>query len=425
MQKRISCLIQVLLVLFIVACRPSGSENTPDVTAQYTRQNPNRTLGIVGHPHAADYSNLPGHGKLESLPSFDPNSEKDWQLDVRSTDLTALNLKDRLYDLMHADFDSKTRWPEALPEAFKPEQLMELGKNPGLNIRELHKKGVTGKAVSIAIIDRCLFVDHKEYMDRLKFYEEIHCLENDYSSMHGSAVASIAVGKTVGVAPDSNLYYIAETHGNISQDNFEWDFTYLAKSIDRLLEINTTLPKNDKIRVISISVGWSPQQKGYREVVDSVDRAKEQGIFIVSSSLDETYDRKFYFHGLGRNPLKNPDVFDSYDAGSWWAKRFYSGEKYFSIEALLVPMDSRCTASPSGEEDFAFYSNGGWSWSIPYIAGLYALACQVKPDVTPEVFWTKALKTGEIIDIEKDGKKYKLGKIANPVRLIESLQEKN
>jgi len=252
----------------------------------------------------------------------------------------------------------------------------------------------------------------------------MHCLENDHSSMHGPAVASLAVGKTVGVAPDSNLYYIAETHGTISKDNLEWDFSYLAKSIDRILEINATLPRDDKIRVISISAGWSPQQKGCREVIDSVNKAKEQGIFIVSSSLDETYDHKFFFHGLGRNLFKDPDIFDSYDAGSWWVKRFYSGEKCFPIEALLVPMDSRCTASPTGAEDYVYYSNGGWSWSIPYIAALYALCCQVKADITPEIFWEEALKTGETIEIKREDKTYRLGKIANPVRLIESLKSR-
>jgi hypothetical protein len=62
-------------------------------------------------------------------------------------------------------------------------------------------------------------------------------------------------------------------------------------------------------------------------------------------------------------------------------------------------MDSRGTASPTGYDDYVFYRQGGWSWSIPYIAGLYALACQVKPDITPEVFWSKALETGDAVEI--------------------------
>jgi hypothetical protein len=416
----------LVLASFLAIWNFSSVDARPDAAGQSTRQNPDGTIGIVRHPPAADYSALPGHGKLSSLPVYDPHLKESWQVDLRSSDLAALDLRERLRDLIHADFDSKTKWPPLLPKAFSPDQLMELGKNPGLGIRELHAKGITGKGVSIAVIDQCLLIDHEEYKDRLRFYEEIHCLANDHSSMHGPAVASIAVGKTVGVAPESSLFYIAETHGNLDKDNFEWDFSYLAKSIDRLLEINGMLPQNDKIRVLSIAVGWSPKQKGYKEVVESVNKAKEQGIFVISSSLYETYDHRFFFHGLGRSPFKDPDRFDSYGPGSWWAQQFYSGQKYFPVaEALLVPMDSRCTASPTGVEDYAYYPMGGWSWSIPYIAGLYALACQVKSDIKPDIFWNEALNTGDILEIEQKGQKHRLGKIINPERLVFRLKNAN
>jgi hypothetical protein len=78
-------------------------------------------------------------------------------------------------------------------------------------------------------------------------------------------------------------------------------------------------------------------------------------------------------------------------------------------------------AHAAGVEDYAYYPMGGWSWSIPYIAGLYALTCQVKPDVTPDLFWTEALKTGEVVNIVNGGKKYVLEKIVNPLKLIENL----
>jgi len=170
---------------------------------------------------------------------------------------------------------------------------MDIGKNPALGVRELHKRGITGKSVGVAIIDQGLLVDHVEYKDRLRLYEEIHCID-DTAAMHGPAVASIAVGKTVGVAPGADLYYVAETHGLSKPDHkFEWDFSYLARSVERILEVNRRLPEKSKIRVISISVGWDPQQKGYAEVVAAVGRAKKEGLFVVSSSLFETYELFF------------------------------------------------------------------------------------------------------------------------------------
>ena len=84
----------------------------------------------------------------------------------------------------------------------------------------------------------------------------------------------------------------------------------------------------------------------------------------------------------------------------------------------MVPMDSRCVASPTSQQDYVFYAQGGWSWCVPYLAGLYALACQVKPTVTPEEFWSVGLETGKTITIDKDGKTYQLGKIVDPVALL-------
>ena len=62
---------------------------------------------------------------------------------------------------------------------------------------------------------------------------------------------------------------------------------------------------------------------------------------------------------------------------------------------------------------------------MPYLSGLYALACQVKPTVTPDVFWSVALETGQTITIERDGKSYEFGKIVDPVALIRALSAEN
>ncbi|MFO7733822.1 MAG: hypothetical protein R6X21_09245 [Candidatus Aminicenantes bacterium] len=164
----------------------------------------------------------------------------------------------------------------------------------------------------------------------------------------------------------------------------------------RLLEIQKKLPPAERIRVISLSIGWDPKERGYEQVRAAVERVKKEGLFVVSSSLAPTYDEKFRFHGLGRDPLADPDLAASYGPGSWWEDQFHSlgGGLSKSVETLLIPMDSRTVAGFTGLEDYTFYRNGGWSWSIPYIAGLYALACQVEPEMTPERFWTKALETG-------------------------------
>jgi hypothetical protein len=372
---------------------------------------------IDRHPSVANF----GRGSLTILSTYDPNSTDPWQMDLRGYDLSGLDLRNSIKDLSFADFDDKTIWPAAdkMPVGFDCQQIMELGKNPGLNIQQLHQEGIGGKNVGIAIIDQTLLVDHQEYSGQIRLYEESDDIQNGWleSQMHGAAVASIAVGKTVGVAPGADLYFIATAICN--QGTYESnDFSCLAKSVRRIIEINRQLPPDRKIRVLSISVGWGPASKGYAEIQSAVQEARNEGIFIICSSERDIY--KFNFQGLGRPPLSDPNDFNSYEPGSWWADQYFQG--YSLQNTLLVPMDSRTTASPTGVNDYVFYREGGWSWSIPYIAGVYALAAQVKPDITPDVFWSTALQTGRTIEISHEGKQYSFGVILDPVALIHTLQ---
>jgi subtilisin family serine protease len=250
-------------------------------------------------------------------------------MDLRSDDLTSLDFRNSLNDLLYATFDDRTIWPAAnkMPKGFDCKNIMELGKNPGLNIQTLHKEGITGKNIGIAIIDQTLLVDHQEYSGQIRLYEESDDIQNGWleSQMHGAAVASIAVGKTVGVAPGADLYFIATAM--CSQGTYESnDFSCLAKSVRRIIEINRQLPPDRKIRVLSMSVGWLPQVKGYDEIQAAVQEARNAGIFVLCTSEDAIYG--FSFLGLGRSLLSDPNDFGSYEPGLFWAKEFFSDVRF-------------------------------------------------------------------------------------------------
>lgn len=402
--------LRVALIVTAAAALLAACSSVPTLA-----EAPHIELGIKANPAPLSYH----RGVLTEIPVYNPNSTDSFQVDLRHYDLRKADLTGRLADLLHADFDIYTEWPEDLPEGFDPEKYIELGKNPGLGVRALHTKGVTGKGVGIAIIDQTLLVDHVEYKDQLRHYEQLGSgTEYGSASMHAPAVASIAVGKSVGVAPEADLYMICP---NWKVVDGQVDFAELAKAVDRVVAINEQLPRDRKIRVLSMSIGWDKSSIGYSAMVKSVNNAKKQDIFVVSSSLRNTY-RGFFFHGLGRNPLADPESPSSYGPGSWWARTYYqTGTIMSGMEALLIPMDSRATAAMTSSVDYAFYPEGGWSWCAPYIAGLYAMACQVKPDITPESFWKAALATGDTVTLSSYGRTYSFGKIVNPTRLVEAL----
>jgi hypothetical protein len=300
-----------------------------------------------------------------------------------------------------------------MPPGFDWQRIMELGKDPGLGVRDLHARGITGKDIGIAIIDKPLLVDHQEYKSQLRLYEETDDVIGRRAQVHGPAVASIAVGQTTGVAPGADLYYIGTNFGSRG-----FDCTYMADGIYRILEINQQLPKGRKIRVISISSGWRPDLEGYDEATAAAEQARAAGMLVICASTEQVHG--FKFHGLGRAPLSDPAAFESFEPALWWTEEFYSGEQV--SDELLVPMDSRTTASPLSHDEYVFYREGGWSWAIPYVAGVYALAAQVEPAITPEQFWSLAMQTGRTIELDHNGETMAMGPIVDPVALVGALQ---
>jgi len=367
---------------------------------------------ICRHPQPFDYRHRINQGApLTNLPRFDPQNP--FSVDLRSADASRLDLRDSAAELEHANYDSQTIWPpkDRMPPAFDVGRILELGKNPGLGVRVLQAQGITGRGIGLGIVDQTLLTRHPEYTERLKWYEEINIENWRPSEMHGPAVASIAVGKTVGVAPEADLYYIAiRTFDRLSiLHNY-------AQGVRRLLEVNQHLPKEHRIRAISLSVGYGPDTVGYEDFIGAVNEAEAEGIFVAWCGPNA----RFPIRGLGVPPSANRDDFNAYTV----PQRFQSPLQASGSGPLFVPMDSRTTASFTGVKDYVFYGPGGVSWTVPYAAGAYALAAQVAPDITPERFWSLALKAGHSPPMQGNGHGIGAGRILDMASLIKALAEK-
>lgn len=325
-----------------------------------------------------------------------------WGYDLRDMDASGADLS-AVEDLNDISFSSDTVWPEALPEGFDPKAILERNKNPGLGVRALHEQGITGEGVGVAIIGQALFATHREYGSRLMSYETIHCADPE-AMMHGAAVASIAVGQETGVAPGAKLYYIASTFGHLTEYGLDFDASIAADGILRLLELNRALPEGEKIRVISIPCGYRKGEQGYDELTAAIQKADEAGIFVVTPTTGAFYD--FDLMGMDRDYLADPDDMASYIPADWARG---------NTDCYLVPTGSRTFASTAGKYQYAISRNGDMSWAAPWFAGLYALGCQVKADLTPAAFIEAVKATAVPADF---------GNIVDPAAVIGALQSK-
>jgi hypothetical protein len=367
--------------------------------------------------------------------------------DFRGKDLSDQNFSNVSVDILRTiDFDTETMWPEKekLPENFDPEKFLEESKNPGLGIRELHEQGVTGQGVVVAIIDQRLDINHSEYKDSVSDYQEYGETGNEGVSMHGPAVASLLVGKDCGVAPGARLVYKAVPAGR--------SFLLEAKALNDIVENNKTLPVNERVKIVSCSIGYMEEkpEPGLDEWIEALKIAKEAGIFVVDVGGNQVNVQ----FGGGGNP-ENKDDFENYFP---WLRQDEGNEELNKIIAegnvdeilkklrevrkdelanisdfdlrkkieerleemkkeIIVPSDYRTMASSwSKEGQYMYNGKGGISWSVPYLAGLFALALQVNPKLQRE-------ELAEIISESAAVNKKGL-RIVNPKDIIDLARER-
>jgi hypothetical protein len=350
---------------------PIKEETSPDGGGTVTRLLYSDRTFIVFKQQNKDSANtlafisIGGHGVDLGKPVLRSTSDllkldKFWGL--QNVSLAKLDLSGESKLLSDLPFDSNTQWPpqRMLPKGFNPQKILGDGKDPGLGIRALHAKGINGKNVGIAIIDQPLLLDHREYSARIAYSKAID-VSGISPLMHGPSVASFAVGRDIGTAPEASLYYFAVP-------SWKGDNTDYADALQTIIEINATKPLAEKIRVVSISAGAFRRWKNYDIWKKTLAAAQTAGILVIT--CDESF---MDFGNLTRSPAKNPDLADNYMPEIW----------DHDEHKLWVPGGNRTRASHTGANDYVFDVVGGRSWATPYLAGVVALGYQVNPTLTP------------------------------------------
>jgi hypothetical protein len=338
-----------------------------------------------------------GRDRILTLRNVEDLAKFDMYSGVANLSLVRLDLTEQASRLSRLPFSNRTQWPPAtrLPKGFDPVKLLDIGKNPGLGVRKLHERGIDGRRIHIAIIDQPLLREHREYKDRIVQYREIDLEAVSGERLHGTAVMSIAVGKTCGTAPAASVYF----YGVPTWKWWDEHCKPYAALLDRITEHNRVLPAGQRVRVVSISLGAFSQWPDRHLWAGAVQRARDQGILVVSCD-----PANLRIGMLKRDLTRDPEL-----AASYPRQLFFGGR-----DALFVPAGNRTTAYFSGPEDYLFWRDGGLSWTVPYLAGLAALAFQENPDLKPQdipVLWRKTATDAAA------------GLVVNPPAFIEAVRK--
>ena len=377
-------------------------------------------------------------------------------MDLSNEDLSSVNVD----TLLKCNFDTKTVWPEKekLPVGFSPEKVIEEGKNPGLGIRELHEKGIDGRGITVAIIDQVLsskrgeFTVYDEYASKIIDYKEFGNTDDEEISLHGTAVSSLLVGKTCGVAPGSKLVYRATQSGVDSDGNR--NFNVEADALLDIIELNKSLLQKNKVRIVSCSIGYmeTKSEPGLERWIDAIKKAEDEGIIVsdvgertgidyigggasgdkenidnynlalfLEEKEDEELDKLIFQKDVNgilkrlrekRNDLIN---ISDIDLREKIQERLNQGKG--RDYGIVIPSDYRTMASRTGPGEYMYEGKGGMSWSVPYLTGVFALMLQIKPDLKKE-------QIAEIIN--KTALPNNKGiKVINPKGIIEAVEKLN
>ncbi len=383
------------------------------------------------------------------VPDFnDKNREFDAHTFVLWGDASEVDFSNAGDKFPYIRFSTETKFPsvDKMPKGFNPEQVLENGKAPGLNIANLHAMGITGKGLTIAVIDKPLNTEHYEIKDNIIHYESIGYPENAHADYHGNAASSLLAGKTCGVAPDAKIVYFAASPNKLHQpikdkdfqeelkrlfpknmdfdrtikdivggrysrdkefkqqidnivqtlpDNIkkrlftpdkERDFGPHAKALKKILFMNARLPQDKKISAVSISWGRLADDPECKKLIQQLI---ESGVAVFTTADSAVYyGDKAKYTTIDRKMNANPDSPESYTAGFW--KNYASQPK----DCLLIPSGGRTLAGFYSDTDYIYCGiDGGMSWAAPYLTGVYALAKQIAPNLTPHNFFEIAQQT--------------------------------
>ncbi|UCC68361.1 MAG: S8/S53 family peptidase [Armatimonadota bacterium] len=365
----------------------------PGVEVMFVRDRGRTTSPIVFEVIAGDQGVGIRPDRLVALRDRQDLERLDSFFGLEGVSLAALDLRDEADVLARLGFNSETRWPDGsqLPPGFDPQAVLQQGKNPGLGVRGLHARGLDGRGTGLAIIDQPLVQDHREYADRMARHEELD-VEGTPPQMHGPAVASVAVGRTCGVAPRAALHYYAVPM-------WSWrSCEPYRKVIESILAHNRSATGDQRIRVVSISQGMFSQWEDYAEWQETLAKAAAQGVLVV------TCDRDWLDYGtLQRKESADPDDPTGYVRGRFGGPH----------DALYVPAANRTIAGREGPEAYTYDRIGGMSWAAPYLAGLAALAFQINPELDPAL----------IVRLWQEGAtKTDVGPVINPTAFLAAVR---
>lgn len=269
--------------------------------------------------------------------------------------------------IRQVNYSTFTRFPLNHPFKFNSEYYKT---TPDVDI--VHRSGLNGENINIAVIDNGFTNIPTEIEGKIKNYYESYGYRGDH--FHGEIVLSYLVGKNIGVVQNANVSFYDvnpdyfENHPELV--NGDPKALYGKLIYDRLLEIYNKNLNGENIQIVNISSGYAKSANMESEFAFIKDKLKETGCYVIDSD-----EFSKYFTSVNTDLNNNTYYFSD------WQKDNID----FHSSKIMVP-SSEMVPLWGSNNDYMYHGNTSFSWSIPKVTGMFALALQVNPKLTFDEF---------------------------------------
>ena len=254
---------------------------------------------------------------------------------------------------------------------------LDLWNHDAINLDYLHTQGIKGNGIRIGHLDTGLDTDHPEIKDKVIEWQEFDEYGNSVLSAphethyqgHGTHVASILVGESVGIAPDSKLIsalVLPEGSGTLEQ---------VLAGMQWVIDPDGNPQTDDGAQIVNMSWGLSGSVMVLNKAIESM---RAVGVLPVVAIGNDGQGTTF-------SPANSPGAVAVGAVNEYDRIAAFSGGDEVNWENLtLIKPDITAPgakiygAGPSG--DYVLLS--GTSMATPHVAGSAALLWQYEPSLT-------------------------------------------
>jgi len=276
-----------------------------------------------------------------------------------------------LSELSELCFNTETVFPSKwITEA---STVLEDGKSNLINSGKL-----TGKGVKVAVIDKPINKNHIEFRNGIEYIEVLPNIpETQRTDFHGIACASFLSGATCGVAPESRLVYFAIPNKTSQIDNY---YNYQLIALQKVIDYNKT--NQEPIRIVSLSAPFTKEQKQTRDSLEC--ELKKTGCVLIDAT---NFGHNFYGVDYIRYQEKGRFLFNQWQIDNYKRNKSRKGFTDYFNSLCFVPSSRRTSADNNTNNGYIHWSKYvSESWTIPHVAGAYALCLEEYPYMLFEDF---------------------------------------